>query len=285
MTFLVRAFALIAASALLGPFITTHPGDAPTIVEAALGQASAGTAGGATAAIAADAGDRNLLNNGDFRTGSGESPDEWRTGAWKESPDATTYQWLHSQSEEPELTITNTERNDARWLQSLTLGPGWYYVSAEVRAGNVGSDAAGANVSLDEDGINSPDLHGTTAWQRLGFYLKVGPHGADVDVALRLGGFSSLNRGQAFFREAQVKKIAALPVGAGPAFDLTAVRNSEASPPIGTPWTLPAVFVLLAIFLVIGWFAYGATEPAAAALPPRAARRRERGGARRRRRS
>jgi len=252
----------------------------PGIVNAAEGPAGSGAA----ATIAVEASDHNLLTNGDFRHGSGESPDEWRTGAWKESPDATSYEWLHSQSGEPELTIDNAQPNDARWIQSLSLGPGWYYFSAEVRAENVGSDAAGANVSLDEDGINSPDLHGTTGWQRLGFYLKVGPHGADIDVTLRLGGFSSLNTGRASFREAQMERIVSLPVGASPAFDLTAVRQSLTSPPVGRPWTLPAVFALLGVLVAVGWAIYGATDPLPAVLPPRAERRRAGGGARRGRR-
>jgi dolichyl-phosphate-mannose-protein mannosyltransferase len=239
---------------------------------------------GVVATIAIGTSDHNLLSNGDFRHGSGESPDEWRTGAWKESPDVTSYDWLHSDRGEPELVVNSSQPNDARWLQSLSLAAGWYYVSAEARAENVGSGATGVNVSLDEDGINSQDLRGTTGWQRLGFYLEVGRHGADVDVALRLGGFSSLNRGRAFFRDARVERIAAPPPGAASVFDLSAVRRSQASPPVGRPWTLPLAFAFLAIFVAAGWVLYGAADPLPSPLPPRAERRRVSSGARRGRR-
>jgi hypothetical protein len=231
---------------------------------------------------------RNLLSNGDFSHGSGKSPDNWRTGGWKEEPSVTSYDWLHSSGSEPELIVNNLQANDARWLQTLSLGPGWYYIGAEARTEDVPSNAAGASVSLDEDSINSPDLHGIGDWQRLGFYLKVGPHGADIDVALRLGGFGSLNTGRAFFRKASVVKIEALPIGASLVFDLSAIRRTLSAPPVGKPWTLPAAFVLLAILGIVGWNIYGPAElaPAKSQPPPslpRAERRRRQDGARRRR--
>lgn len=232
---------------------------------------------------------RNLLANGDFAHGSGKSPDNWRTGGWNESPSVTTYDWLHSTGSEPELIVNNLQPNDARWLQTLSLGPGWYYVGAEVRAEDVPLNAAGAYVSLDEDAINSSDLHGPADWRRLGLYLKVGAHGADVDVALRLGGFGSLNAGRAFFRDARVVKLDAPPTGAAPVFDLSAVRRSLVAPPVGRPWTLAAAFVMLAIATVAGWKIYGADDLAPAPTPPppslpRNERRRGgQGGARRRR--
>jgi hypothetical protein len=220
---------------------------------------------------------RNLLANADFTRGAGKSPDDWRTGGWKEAPSVTGYDWLHSAGSEPELVVTNFQPNDARWIQSLSLGPGWYYVSAEVRTEQVPSNAAGASVSLDEDGINSSDLRGTTDWQRLGLYLKVGKHGADIDVALRLGNFGSLNTGRALFRKASVVKLAAPAAGATPVFDLAAVRKSMAAPPIGHLWTLLATFALLAILALAGWNIYGAGELAPAPPPPRAERRRRQG--------
>jgi len=226
----------------------------------------------------------NLLSNGDFAHGSGKSPDDWRTGGWNESPSVTSYDWLHSAGSEPELIVNNLQPNDARWLQTLTLGPGWYYIGTEARTENVPLSAAGASISLDEDSINSPDLHGAADWQSLGLYLKVGPYGADVDVALRLGGFGSLNTGRAFFRNAHVVKLDALPANASPTFDLSAVRRSLVAPPVGKPWTLVATFVLLAIVVIVGWKIYGVDElapaPAGAQPPPSMPR-----GERRRRQS
>lgn len=231
----------------------------------------------------------NLLSNGDFARGSGKSPDHWRTGGWNEAPTVTGYDWLHSAGSEPELVVDNLQANDARWLQTLALGPGWYYVGAEARTEQVPPGAVGATVSLDEDGIDSPDLHADSGWHNLGFYLKVGAHGADVDVALRLGGFGSLNTGRAFFRNARVVKLTALPANAAPVFDLSAVRRSLVAPPVGRPWTLVATFLLFAILIVIGWWIYGAENLVSAPIRsqpppalPRGERRRQSAKARRR---
>lgn len=228
----------------------------------------------ATGQVKAEFG-RNLLANADLTHGAGDSPDDWRTGGWKESPSATAYYWLHSPGSEPELTINNIQPNDARWIQSLSLNPGWYYISAQARTENVPANAAGATVSLDEDGIDSFDLRGNTQWHRIGFYMKVGGRGADVEVALRLGNFGSLNTGRAFFRKPEVVKIAGPAAGGGPVFDLTAIRKALAPKPIGHLWTLIATGLLLIILTVAGWMIYGSDELTPVPVQPRAERRRK----------
>jgi hypothetical protein len=273
------------------PFVSTVCRGVATAPASRSAQATGASPAASAGAIDVPPGP-NLLSNGDFATGSGKSPDNWRTGGWNESPAFTSYDWLHAAGSEPELVVTNLQPNDARWLQSLSLGPGWYYIGAEVRTEGIPPSTAGASVSLDEDSVNSPDLRDSADWQRLSLYLKVGAHGADIDVALRLGGFGSLNTGRAFFRKARVVKIDALPANAAPLFDLVAVRRSSIAPPVGKPWTLVAVFMLLALTAVIGWTIYGAEDPAPGTAPiktelpsslPRSERRRRKDGARRRR--
>lgn len=213
---------------------------------------------------------KNLILNGNFATGSGNSPDNWRGEAWVNSPAAVEYHWIPPVDDQPaELEVENIEPNDARWMQSLALQAGWYYISAEVRAENVPSDKTGANISLLEDGVMSRDLRGTTDWQRVGFYLKIGQHGADVEVGLRVGGFSNLNRGTGFFRDASIERLAELPAGAAPVFDLEAIRKAGLPVPIGQPWTLVATFILLGVVAWLGWRAYGeATIGVVAVTPP-----------------
>ena len=155
----------------------------------------------------AAAAQKNLLLNGDFAKGSEDQPDLWRTEAWINNPDAFQAHW-HSYSDKPsELEVDNLQANDGRWMQPLTVQPGWYQLSVDVRTENVGAKETGATISVMEDGIMSADIHGTTDWQRVTLYLKVGGHGADIDVALRVGGFGSLNTGKAFFRNATLVQI------------------------------------------------------------------------------
>ncbi len=287
----IALLALLSAASMRRAIASAAPNPANSPPSFAGARATIG--GAELPASSALADGRNLLANGDFAKGSGKSPDHWRTGGWNESPSVTQYDWLHQPGGAPELTVTSLQPNDARWLQSLSLGPGYYYVSAEVRTENVPPNAAGAYVSLDEDSVNSPDLHGTSDWRRVGLYLKIGAHGADVDIALRLGGFGSLNTGHAFFRDARVVQLEAPAADATPVFDLAAVRRASVAPPVGKPWTLWATFVFLAGVAAAGWYVYGAagvkfattpSDPPASA-PPAPTRPRGRSRSERRRRS
>ncbi|HVA81876.1 MAG TPA: hypothetical protein VNF29_13195 [Candidatus Binataceae bacterium] len=219
----------------------------------------------------------NLLLNGDLSKGSESQPDHWRTEAWLNDPAAFAYDWTHPAGGAPgQLKVAALKPNDARWMQSLTLAPGWYHISAEVRTVNVGTQATGATVSIMEDGVMSADVRGNTGWQPVGFYLKVGGQGADVNVALRLGGFGSLNSGTAYFRNARAERIAAPPAGASQVYDLAAIRKAAEPVPAGQPITLLAVFVILGVVAAYGWWMFGVEEPLRpAAGPNRAARRAE----------
>jgi hypothetical protein len=205
---------------------------------------------------------QNFLHNGDLTVGSGDSVDGWRTEAWVQDEGTTEYHWVPPQTGAPgEIEVLSHRDNDARWQQPLSLGPGWYHITADARTHGVLDFRTGANISVLDGQIVSPDLRGDTDWTRLGFYLKVGPHGADVDVCLRLGGFGNLTRGQAFFRNPRVEAVSAPPPGADYVFDLTAVRNAQLTPPIGKPWTLWATFLFLAMLAAVGWWLMG--EPLA----------------------
>ena len=227
----------------------------------------ASAASGATVPVATgDASNdaENLLVNARFASGSGANPDNWRTEAWINAPAATSYGWTRAAGGPGEVEVTNSRPNDARWVQPLVLAPGWYLISTEVRTENVGAAAQGATVSLLEDGVNSPDVRGTSGWRRIGFYMKVGSHGADVEIALRLGGFSSLNTGRAFFRNPSVTRVNAPPAAATATFDLDAIRRASGSPPIGHAATLIAVFVALGALAYYGWRLFGTPVPATA---------------------
>ncbi len=234
----------------------------------------------ASGAAPVHAGAAQLLHNADISQGSGVQPDSWRTEAWINDPAACAFHWTHPAAGGPgELEVDNLKPNDARWMQALALGPGWYYLSAEIRAENVGREHAGATISVMEDGIVSPDLKGTAAWTRTGFYLKVGRMGGDVEVGLRLGGFGSLNSGRAFFRNPSAISVAPPPPGASPVYDLESLRTAARTPPRGGPLSLAAVLVALALAAVWGWRAFAAEEaprrPRAGPTPaPKKARRR-----------
>jgi dolichyl-phosphate-mannose-protein mannosyltransferase len=215
---------------------------------------------------------QNLLQNGNFAKGSEDQPDEWRTEAWINKPDAFVCHWHPSTNGPGELEVDNLQPNDGRWMQPLSLPPGWYQLSVEIRTENVGTKEDGASISVMEDGIMSPEIRGTTGWQRVSLYLKVGGHGADVDVALRVGGFASLNTGRAFFRNASLVAIAEPPPGATPSFDLMAIRQESAPVPNGSHWSMVFTFAILAAIAYLGWRMFG-DVPDVPERPERATRR------------
>lgn len=204
---------------------------------------------------AADSTRANIMLNPQFAKGSGESPDDWRPEAWVNSPAA-----FHPHYAQPsetgalaELVVENLQPNDARWMQSISLGPGWYYLSVELRTQNVGADKTGATISVMEDGIMSPDVRGNSGWQRVGFHLQVGGHGADLDIALRLGGYGSLNTGKAWFRDARIEPVSAPSAGASPIFNLAEIRASDTHPPKGSPISFVLLFALFVGIAALGW--------------------------------
>jgi hypothetical protein len=237
------AVSIVTASVLAPPGAEASDGAAPATAQAVAAPSAIGP---------------NLLQNEAFAKGAGNSPDHWRTESWDQRGVVTTYRWNHPAAGGPgELEVDSAQPNDARWMQSLSLGAGWYYMSVEARTENVGSAATGASISVMEDGISSEDLKGTVGWTPLGLYLKVGKLGADLELSLRVGGYASLNTGRAFFRNASVVAVAAPPAGAQHVFDLDAIRKQSQTPPVGEPWTLVAAFILLGAVAVVGWQLYG----------------------------
>ncbi len=146
-------------------------------------------------------------------------------------------------------------------MQSLSLTPGWYHMTAEIRTEDVGQQNSGANISVMEDGIMSPEVKGTTNWTREGLYMRVGKKGADVDVALRVGGFGSLNTGKAFFRNASAVSIDAPPANAKPIFDLEKIRKDAEPVPIGNPLSLVLTYLLLLMIAYAGWYLFALEPP------------------------
>lgn len=234
--------------------------------------------------------ERNLIANGDFAKGAGNQPDEWRTESWDQRPVVTTYHWTSPANGGPgQVEINSAKPNDARYMQPLSLAGGWYYVSAQISTVGVPADHTGGSISVMEDGISSPDVHGDSDWLHVGFYLKIPARGADAQVACRLGGYSSLNTGRASFRDIRVVRVDRPPTGAGPTFDLELIRKQSEPAPVGRLWTLILAFIALGAVAGWGWVAFG-TEPAPAPVQPIAARpvarksskQRERAGSRKR---
>src|SRR5260370_29545848 len=100
-----------------------------------------------------------------------------------------------------------------------------------MRTEGVPTGNTGAYISILEDGIVSDFLYGSNNWREVGFYLKVGEAGADVELACRLGGFAGLNTGKAACRDFRGVKVDAPPADATHKYELDLIRRGRLPPP------------------------------------------------------
>jgi hypothetical protein len=123
--------------------------------------------------------DDNLLSNGDLAEGTGAAPADWVHYSPFDhfsNSDITAFSWKGAPGTPGELTITNTQPDFARWSQTLSLTPGWYLLSGEMRIEGADSDLD-AQLGVDQGktalGV-SPDPQRQAQWTQSAFYFKVG---------------------------------------------------------------------------------------------------------------
>jgi len=193
---------------------------------------------------------QNLLTNGDFASGGGNSPAAWTPESWVSSPD-TRYRWIAPFDNNPgelEIETTNTV-NDARWVQTVRLDPGWYHIHAQARSENVGAGPglAGAAIGILEFGTRFDQVKGDSDWTEIGFYLNVAEP-SDVRVVLRLGEPWQYNSGRAFFRDAVVERVDG-PAAGAQVWNLSEARALWS----GNRLSILPVFIALSFAAAIGW--------------------------------
>ncbi len=192
---------------------------------------------------------QNLLANGDFSKGSVSQPADWTSQSWIDLP-TTTFLWIPPSNGDPgKVEIANEKLNDARWVQSTTLGPGLYYAGAEISTEGIPPQSwAGALVSIGDQGVASMDVKGNSDWSQRGVFFTVDRPDTRVNVKLRIAGFKNFAVGRASFRNAVLYKMDSAPKGAM-VLDLGADTRLWA----GSPWTLVPIWVLLFVALIVGW--------------------------------
>jgi hypothetical protein len=158
-----------------------------------------------------DSGD--LLLNGRLIAGAGSKPDSWRA-----SPDRASdvFEWRHEKGELPELRIKTNDSYEGYWVQTVNLGTGWYYLTAEVLTGAHYQDTP-ATLRVGEASVSYTLARRAPTWTRLGLYFKVrGPHDA---VEIGCGVADSPGPGIATFRDISLFRIYSVPPLSAHQFD------------------------------------------------------------------
>jgi len=152
----------------------------------------------------------NFVQNGDLARGSGNTPVEWRIDRWDTGAGVTEFLWQAPSGDVPgQAGIKNLKPNDARFAQDLRVREQtWYHIQGKIRTQDVGQGAIGAYLSLMEGFQNSQDVKGTQSeWQAVELWVKTEKWQDRLTLALRLGGYSSLNTGEAWFSDITAEAV------------------------------------------------------------------------------
>ncbi|MFM7736981.1 MAG: hypothetical protein ACKPBU_13500, partial [Alphaproteobacteria bacterium] len=158
---------------------------------------------------------QDLVRNGDFSVAASSGlPEGWTNESWLKSSTASELSWAQGENGLGTAAIRSREPNDASWVQSVGVSPStWYRISAWVRTENVGTERMGAYVAVMDTFFYSEELRGTRPWTPLVLWVKTGNLDTSIKVALRLGGYSSLNTGTAWFTMVSVEPAGTPPRG------------------------------------------------------------------------
>lgn len=136
-----------------------------------------------------------LVKNGLLTDGKDGTPANWRSDGY--AADASRYTWSVDPNGLGVLAIDSAKPNDGRWVQTVPVSPNtWYQVTGWLRAEDVGAQAMGVYLSVLDTFFNSRDLRGTAPWQPVTLWVKTGSIDTSLQIACRLGGYSSLNTGR-----------------------------------------------------------------------------------------
>ena len=157
----------------------------------------------------------NLLLNGDFSEIEDGGPAHWRQDMWLK--DGASVLALDPEGYDGEAVyVRNLQANDARYAQTVAVEPDTVYrVSAKVRASGCDSEGRAANLSVEGLNCYSESLFDTRGeWRDLTLVGLTGPEQREVTVFLRVGGYSALSTGEAWFDDVEMVRLDEVPADA-----------------------------------------------------------------------
>lgn len=199
---------------------------------------------------AANVAGAQLIKNGNFAFGSGGTPADWRIDRWDTNAGTTEFLWKGPSGSEPgQAGIRSSKPNDARYVQDLHVKEEtWYHIAGKIRTQNVGQGSIGAYLSLMEGFQNSQDIKGSEEWQTVELWVKTEKWQDRITLALRLGGYSSLNTGEAWFSDLTVEPVSGPPPNAKNVYQPATGGGGYA------PLSLWALILLLGLMTAALWY-------------------------------
>lgn len=216
-------------------------------------------------ASAEAAGDNLVLNAGFDETDSSNLPSGWYRDMWYTQSGVSELTVDADGYEGACVRVENITENDARFAQDIAVEPDTLYeITAMVKAEGIPSGESGAligaNISVRDTFSYSASLYDTGGdWAKLTLYGKTGADQTSLTLLARVGGYSSVNTGTAWFDSITMAKIDAVPAGQA-ALDFTPISSSSSASTSGDTdepsrnteaWLLAAFGIaLLAVALI-----------------------------------
>ncbi len=158
--------------------------------------------------------DTELLTNGSFERVTEEGiPESWLPDAYNRIPGVSEFEVVPGYSGNG-IRVRNVERNDARYLQTVSVAPNTIYgLSGYVKARV--TDGRGASLSIaDVYVLNESVLDTNDQWQKIVVYGRTANDQRELTVYARVGGYSADSQGEAFFDDISLKAVRSAPQGA-----------------------------------------------------------------------
>ena len=155
----------------------------------------------------------NLLVNGDFEAVDAFGlPEGWSPEMYYQDASELTVEAGGADGGSCVRVVNNTE-NDARFAQDVAVEPDTLYrLSCRVRAEGCGLESGGAGISVRDTFATSAYVFDTDGrWVDLELIGRTGPEQTQMGVLVRLGGYSAVNTGTAWFDDARVERLDAVP--------------------------------------------------------------------------
>ena len=160
------------------------------------------------------AGAENLLKNGDFVHLDGDGqPADWYTDAYIQETGYSVFSVEDGDPNHPtSVCIQNVGENDARYAQTVEVEPDTLYrISGYIKAENV-EGGHGANFSVEGIYAFSEPVFDTDGeWAYIEYYGETGPEQQAVTVFARLGGYSGVSTGKAWFADLSMTEADEVP--------------------------------------------------------------------------
>lgn len=180
----------------------------------------------------------------------------WFEQAWFLGEDSGSAAYSNG---EVHIVSSDEEGNDIRFCRTVNVEAGSYYkLSCQVKTKGI-TGGAGANLSIEGSLATSDGIYGDNDWQTIEFIGKTAEDQSELTVCVRIGGYSALSSGEAWFKQFKLEKLTDYS-GRAADFSIASMNYAEDDADNATEGDFPGSgTIMLATFatILLGAIVYG----------------------------